>query len=196
MSLWQAMLTLLLVMDPVGNIPIWVAMLRDIPPRRRLVIIIRENCIALGVLTAFLFFGPGLLGLLQIEGPALHIAGGVVLFLIALRMIFPHAGGMFGDEATRDEPLIVPLAVPLLAGPSALAVVMILAKTADVTPIQWMPALLGAWAVGLAVLLPAVWVERVVGRRALIAMERLMGMVLTLIAIQMIINGVKDEFLR
>jgi multiple antibiotic resistance protein len=195
MSLWQAALTLFLVMDPIGNIPIWVAMLRDVPPHRRFWVILRENLFALAVLVGSLFFGPPILELLQIEGPALNIAGGVVLFLIALRLIFPHAGGMFGDEHMRGEPLFFPLAVPLLAGPSALAVTMILAKTTDVPPAHWLIPLLGAWFVGLLILLPAAWVEKVIGRRALVAAERLMGMVLTLIAVQMIINGIREEFL-
>lgn len=194
MSTWSAALTLFLVMDPIGNVPIWVALLRDVPPERRLLVILRENVIALCTLTLFLFFGPALMAFLGIQGPALHIAGGVVMFLIALRMIFPHPGGLFGDETVGGEPLVVPLAIPLLAGPSAMAVVMILATSSEEHPVVWLPALLGAWFVGLLILLPAAKLERVIGRRALIAIERLMGMLLTLIAIQMMLTGIREQF--
>src|SRR5690606_8262957 len=132
-------------LDPVGNIPVWTALLRDVPAARRRWVIFRECLIALAVLVAFVFAGPALLRLLAVDGPALQIAGGVVVFLIALRMMFPRSGGVFGDEMMRGEPLIVPLAVPLLAGPSAIAAVMLLATARPDSPAFYLSALFGAW---------------------------------------------------
>lgn len=189
MSFWSAMFTLFLVLDPLGNIPVWVALLRDVPPERRRRVIFRECVIALGVLVAFLFGGPGILRLLAVEGPALQLAGGVVIFLIALRMMFPHPGGVFGDEALKGEPFIVPLAVPLLAGPSAMATVMLLATAQPNRPEVYLSALFGAWLISLLILLLAPTIERVLGQRMLIAGERLFGMLLTVIAVHMIMSG-------
>ena len=194
MAFWTSMLTLLLVLDPVGNVPVWVALLKDVPEQRRRWIIFRECLIALTVLVIFLFAGPGLMQLLGVEGPALQIAGGVVIFLIALRMMFPHRGGVFGDEVMRGEPLIVPLAIPLLAGPSAMAAVMLLATARPDSPAFYFSALLGAWLISLAILLLAPAVVRLMGQRAVIACERLFGMLLTVIAVQMILVGI-DTYL-
>lgn len=189
MSTWSAFVTLLLVMDPVGNIPVWVALLRDVPEARRRMIIVRECLIALGVLVVFLFFGPALMSLLAVRGPALQIAGGVVIFLIALRMIFPRPGGVFGDEEMRGEPFIVPLAVPLLAGPSAMATVMLLA-TQSGDPLGYVPAVAGAWGASLVILLMGPAIARLLGQRAVVACERLFGMLLIVIATQMILSGI------
>ena len=195
MAFWSAMVTLLLVLDPIGNVPVWTALLKDVPPARRRWIIFRECLIALGVLVAFVLAGPTLLQLLAVEGPALQIAGGVVIFLIALRMIFPHPGGVFGDEVMRGEPLIVPLAVPLLAGPSAMAAVMLLTTARADAPLFYLSALFGAWLVSLIILLLAASVERLLGQRAVIACERLFGMLLTVIAVQMIMSGLDGYLL-
>lgn len=190
MSFWTAALTLLLVLDPLGNVPVWVALLKDVPAERRLRVIFRECVIALGVLVLFLVAGPGLMTLLGVDGPALQLAGGVVIFLISLRMIFPRPGGVFGDETMRGEPFIVPLAVPLLAGPSAMATVMLLGTAHDASASVYLSALFGAWLVSLLILLLAPTLERLLGQRMLIAIERLFGMVLTVIAIQMVMSGI------
>ena len=194
MSFWSATLTLFLVLDPLGNIPIWVALLKDTPQDRRLPIIFRECLIALAVLVLFLFAGPSLLRLLAVEEQALQLAGGVVLFLIALRMMFPRAGGVFGDDEMRGEPFIVPLAVPLLAGPSAVATVMLLATTRPAEPAFYLSAIFCAWLVSLLLLMLAPSLDRLLGQRLLIACERLFGMLLAVIAVQMVMSGIRAYF--
>lgn len=191
MTLWTAAITLFLVLDPVGNTPVWLTLLRGTAPGRMRWIVIREHLIALAVLLLILFTGPGLLRLLGVEGPALPVAGGVVLFLIALRLIFPRPGGVFGDEDAEGEPLVVPLAIPLLAGPSALATITLLAS-GNALPI---PALLGAlllaWTASLAILLLAPRIASLLGQRGMVAVERLTGMLLTIVAVHMIMTGLQ-----
>ena len=194
MSLLSAMLTLFLVMDPLGNIPLFLVLLEDVKPRRRRLILLRESTIALAFLLAFLFAGPYILGFLQISRPALGIAGGLVLFLIALRMIFPVPGGMFGPTP-EGEPFIVPIAIPLIAGPSAIATVMLFA-TRNRARWEWVIAILGAWAVSTLVLLASTFLRRALRRRGLIAIERLMGMILLTVAVQMLISEIPGLLAR
>ncbi len=194
MSLISAMLTLFLVMDPLGNIPLFLVLLEDVEPQRRRVILLRESTIALAFLIAFLFAGPYILRFLQISRPALGIAGGLVLFLIALRMIFPVPGGMFGPTP-EGEPFIVPIAIPLIAGPSAIATVMLFA-TRSRASWEWVVAILGAWAASTLILLASTFLRRVLRRRGLIAIERLMGMILLTVAVQMLISEVPGLLAR
>jgi len=191
MSVWSAALTLFLVLDPIGNLPVLLAMLKDVPPARRRWVILRESLFALAALMVFLFAGPTLLMLLGVEGPALKVAGGVVIFLIALRMIFPRPGGMFGDEVEPGEPFMVPLAIPLLAGPSAMAAVMLLSDAPRAGLGMSLLSLTTAWAACTLILLAGPTVAKILGRRGIIASERLMGMVLTVIAVQMMLSGVE-----
>jgi multiple antibiotic resistance protein len=191
MKTLSAAILLFLVMDPIGNIPLFVAVLQGVAPGKRVRIIVREHVIALAVLVFFLFSGRLLLHLFQIEDPALGIAGGIILFLIALRMIFVRPEAVFG-ETMEGEPFIVPLAVPFIAGPSALTAVLLLAtREPDQWP-QWLAALAGAWFASMLILLPAIALSRLLGLRVLAAFERLMGMLLTAIAVQMFLNGVKQ----
>lgn len=192
MSLLSAMLTLFLVMDPLGNIPLFLVLLEDVAPERRRRILLRESTIALGFLVVFLFAGPYILGLLQISRPALGIAGGLVLFLISLRMIFPVPGGMFGPTP-EGEPFIVPIAIPLIAGPSAIATVMLFA-TRNRARWEWVIAILGAWAVSTLILLASTFLRRVLRRRGLIAIERLMGMILLTVSVQMLLSEIPGLF--
>lgn len=191
MNVYGAAITLFLVMDPLGNIPLFLSVLERVPPSRRRRVILREMLIALAVLTVFLFFGQYILQGLHISEPALSIGGGVVLFLIALRMIFPRPV-VVDDSADRsEEPLIVPLAVPLVAGPSAMATLILFSTQHPGQILDWTVALLVAWAVSLIVLLSGENLRRVLGRRGLAATERLMGMILTTLAIQMLLSGVE-----
>ncbi len=190
MSVLSAAFTLFLVLDPVGNIPVWTVLLKEAPPERRRWIIFRECLIALAVLLAALFGGPGLLRLLGVAPSALPLAGGVVIFLIALRMIFPQRGGIFGDEQLRGEPFIVPLAIPLLAGPSAVATLMLLGGTLG-SYLPLLQAIALAWGASLLILLSAPVVERLLGERGIIAAERLMGMLLTIIAVHLMMTGLE-----
>ena len=190
----SAAFTLILVMDPVGNIPVWLAILKDIPRQNQWKIILRENLIALAVLLIFFFFGPFILNIFGVDGPALGIAGGVVIFIIAIRMIFRPPGGIFGSELLQGEPLIVPLAVPLLAGPSAITVVTLMGSNPAGPKWQAALAITIAWAIGLTVLLSGQVIIRILGQRGVAATERLMGMILTVIAVQMTLLGIKNFF--
>ena len=193
MTLASAALLLFLVLDPFGNVPFYLSALRNVEEKRARWIMIRELLIALGVLAFFLFFGQYLLRLLHISEPTLSIAGGTILFLIAIRMIFPGRRGQAG-ETVEEEPFIVPLAVPYVAGPSAMASVLLVMTREPDRWLEWLAALLLAWAGCSIVILLSSVLRRLLKDRGLAAMERLMGMVLTTIAVQMFLNGV-EEFL-
>lgn len=190
----SAVVILLLVMDPIGNIPLFVALLRNVEPGRRVMIIVRECAIALVVLLVFVFLGRPLLDVLGLSDSSLNIAGGVILFLIALRMIFKHPEGIFGDTIA-GEPFIVPLAIPSIAGPTALATVILMASRAPERMLEWIMALTVAMAITLMLLLFAGRISKWVGERGLIALERLMGLVLTAIAVEMLLRGI-ETFIR
>lgn len=192
MTLYSAAITLLLIMDPLGNIPFFLSILKKVPPQKRQYIILRESCIALLILVLFLFFGQYILESMHISQPALAISGGVILFLIALRMIFPHPDHN-GSQQT-EEPFIVPLAVPLIAGPSTMTMVMLLAHQAPYELLRWLGALFIAWIISTAILLFANNLRRILGERGLTAIERLMGMVLTMMAVQMFLTGIEQFF--
>lgn len=193
MTLYSATLTLLLVMDPLGNIPLFLSILNSVNPHRRKRIILRESCIALVVLVLFLFFGKYILDGMHISDPALSVAGGIILFLISLRMIFPHEE--HGNRMNQiGEPFIVPLAIPLLAGPSTMTVVMLLAKQSPQHIGLWFLALVLAWVICTVTLVFSENIRKILGERGLIAMERLMGMVLTTMAVQMFLTGVAQFF--
>lgn len=191
MTLLSAIVTLLLVMDPLGNVPSFLAVLRDVPTERRRPIILRESLIAFGILLLFLVVGPGLMSVLRLEEPSLSIAGGIILFLIAIKMIFPHGKGMFQDMPA-GEPLVVPLATPLIAGPSAMATVLLLVTREPDRFLEWGIAVTVACAITTTVLVLCNPLHRLLGERGLLAVQRLMGMILTTIAVQMFLTGVRD----
>jgi MarC family membrane protein len=191
-SFASAVVILLLVMDPVGNIPLFVAVLREVEARRRVRVIVRECIIAFAVLLVFVFFGRNILNLLGLSDIALNIAGGVILFLIALRIIFKHPEGVFGGAAESGEPFIVPLAIPAIAGPTAIATVVLLVSRAPERMLEWIGALGVAAVVTLALLLFAERIADLLGPRALAAIDRLMGLLLTAIAIEMLLNGIRN----
>ena len=180
-------ITLLLIMDPLGNIPPFLSALKGVEPERRRKVLLREILIAYLVLLAFLFAGKYVLRLLSLQEETISIAGGIVLFLIALRMVFPSA------EATREklegEPFIVPLAIPLIAGPSTLASLLLLRQSTPNTLALFL-ALTCAWSVTAIILLSSTSLYRLLKERGLIALERLRGMLLVMLAVQMFINGV------
>ena len=191
MSVFAAAVTLFLVMDPIGNIPMFLSLLRQVDEARRKRVILREVLIAFAVLALFLFFGKYVLSALHITEPALGIAGGVVLFLIAVRMVFPW-GRDQNVEAPVGEPLVVPLAIPLIAGPSAMATVILLSNQAPGRIWMWFLALAIATAAALVVLLSAEILRRRLGSRFLVAIERLMGMILATLSVQMLLNGIRE----
>jgi small neutral amino acid transporter SnatA (MarC family) len=148
---------------------------------------VREVVIAYAVLLIFMLLGDHALRVLHIEQETISIAGGIVLFLIALRMIFPQQSG-FGD-APEGEPLVVPLAIPLIAGPSAMAALLLLKRADPTGSVNLWIAMTIAWALTAAILIAAPFFYRVLGERGLTAMERLMGMVLVMISVQMLLDG-------
>lgn len=185
MTLYSAAITLILVMDPLGNIPLFLAALKHVSAKKRRMIILRESTIAFVILTIFLLFGQFILEGMHISQPALSIAGGIILFLIAIRMIFPQEESKSKETA---EPFIVPLAVPLIAGPSTMTVVMLMAKQSTFL-LEVFVALLIAWLISTTVLLFADTLRKILGERGLLAIERLMGMILTTMAVQMFLTG-------
>ena len=189
MKLSSAILTLFLVMDPLGNIPPFLSVLKNVQPERRRRVLIREILIAYVVLLVFLFLGRRVLALMSLQQETISVAGGIVLFLIALRMIFPKEGGLFG-ETLEGEPFIVPLAIPLVAGPSALAVLLLLQQSDAHITWELLLAVTIAWALSAVILLSSTLLYRLLKERGLIAMERLMGMLLVMLAVQMFMNGV------
>lgn len=192
MSLYSATLLLFLVMDPLGNIPSFLVVLGNVEAARHRVIIVRELVIALAVLVLFLFAGEGILQVLQISEPSLSVAGGIILFLIAVRMIFPDPAGLFGEhgEKIEGEPFIFPLAIPFVAGPSSMATVMLIMSREPERWPEWLLALGTAWLASSLILYFSRQLSHWLGQRGLVAMQRLMGMLLTAIAAQMFMSGV------
>jgi multiple antibiotic resistance protein len=194
MSILSAAALLFVVIDPLGNIPLFLVALRDVDPNRRRYVVLRELGIALLVLLFFLFVGRHVLDVFHVSEPSLSIAGGIILFLIALRMIFRGEEGVFVETYDR-EPFVVPLAIPYLVGPSAMATVMLLVTRRPERWPDWLAAVGGAWLASAVILYFAADLSRLLGRRGLTALERLMGMLLTAVAVQMSLNGIA-EFLR
>jgi multiple antibiotic resistance protein len=182
--------TLFFVMDPLGNMPVFNAVLSRFSPQRRAQITARELVIALVILLLFLFAGTAVLEFLGLSQPSLSIAGGVLLFIIALRMIFPRSSGEAASE--KDEPFIVPLAMPMVAGPSTIAILLLLSSTEPERIWEWCTALVIAWVATTVLLTASPFLLRVLGDRGLRALERLMGMLLVLLATQMLLNGVRE----
>jgi len=187
----SAIVLLTLVVDPFGNVPLVNAMLADVPPARRRIVIVRECAIATGILAAFMLGGHALLDLMHLSETSLSIAGGVILFMIAIRMVFAHPEGAFGPTQ-RGEPLIVPLAIPLIAGPSALATIMLMATREPQNMAMWAGALATTMAIATLVLLSGERLQRALGERAMQAIERLMGLILTAIAVEMLLGGIRE----
>ena len=190
MDLISATILLILVMDPFGNMPLVVSVLQRVEPQARTRVVLRECAIAYAVLLAFMFGGPKFLQLLQLSDNALGIAGGLILFLIALRMVFPHGDGVFGDTG-ENEAFIVPIAIPAIAGPSALATVLLLVSRQPQRMLEWVGALSLAMLVCAVVLASANRISVWIGRRGVIAMERLMGLILTAISVEMLLAGIE-----
>ncbi len=186
----SATVLLLLITDPFGNIPIFVNALRGLAPERRMRVILREVLIAFLLLLAFMFVGDGFLRLMNLSDLSLQIAGAVVMFLIALRMVFPSAQ-VEAAPLLAGEPLIVPLAIPALAGPSALATVMLLVSQAPARRLEWIAALCVTMAVCAVVLVLSEKIQRIAGDRVMMAFERLMGLILVAISVEMLLRGIR-----
>lgn len=187
--LWIAF-SLFLLMDSLGNIPIYVSYLQGIDPKRQYVIIVRELLIALVIIIIFAFVGEALMKFLHIGKETIQIAGGIILFLLALKMIFPTAKQADIQLEEEEEPFIVPLAVPLVAGPATLSAVMLYSRQVDS---NWtvILAVILAWIPTLIILLGSALLTRLLGKKGLIACQRLMGLILVLIAVEMFLSGIR-----
>ena len=185
----SATILLLLITDPVGNIPVFANALKHVAPERRARVILREMLIAFFLLLTFMFVGEGFLRVMNLSELSLQIGGGVILFLIALRMVFPPPAAEEAEILT--EPLIVPLAIPAIAGPSALATVLLLVSQQPERRWEWIAALCVTMVISAVVLVSAERIQRIVGPRLVTAVERLMGLVLVSVAIEMMLRGAK-----
>ncbi|WFC42876.1 YhgN family NAAT transporter [Pseudoxanthomonas sp. SE1] len=189
MTVLSAALLLFLILDPLGNIPVFLSVLKPLPPRRQRIVVVRELLIALVVLMLFLWGGKYALEMMHLRQESVAIAGGIVLFLIGVRMIFPRPEGLMG-ELPGGEPFIVPLAIPLVAGPSGMAAVMLMGSNDPSRLGDWSLALLLAWSATAVILFSATVLYKWLGRRVLTAIERLMGMLLVAISVQMVLDGI------
>jgi MarC family membrane protein len=192
-SFVSALVLLLLVLDPLGSLPIFISVLRHVPAQRRRRVALREASIAWAVLLAFMVSGQGFLDLMHLSERSLEVAGGVILMIIAIRMIFASGGEIYPVIEGR-EPLLFPLAVPLLAGPSAMATVLLLASRQPQQLWSWVGALSLAMAVCGLTMLGAERIRQWLGSAVVSAMEKLMGLVLTAIATEMVLAGLKHYF--
>ncbi len=191
----SAFILLLLVLDPFGSLPVFISILSVVAPERRTRVAVREVVIAFVVLLGFMVSGQGFLTLMRLSERSLEVAGGVILIIIAIRMIFGSGGEIYGVDTGKREPFIFPLAVPLLAGPSAMATVLLLASRQPEHLVEWIGALTAALAVSGIVLLAADRIRRVLGSQMVQAIEKLMGLVLTAVAVEMILAGLKRYFI-
>jgi len=189
MSTLSAGILLFLIMDPLGNIPLFLSLLKNVSPKRRRIVLVRELLIALAVLFAFLLGGQYMLKVLQLKQESVSIAGGIILFLIGVKMVFPpKEGGIFGGSG-EGEPFIVPMAIPGVAGPSAMAALLLLTNTQPGKLLQWSAALFVAWFATAVILLSATVLFKWLGESVLTALERLMGMILVALSVQMFLDG-------
>ncbi|AGH42640.1 YhgN family NAAT transporter [Paraglaciecola psychrophila] len=193
MDTWSAAITLFLIMDPLGNLPVFMSVLKTIEPKRRRIVLARELLFSLIIMFTFLFSGQVVLDFLNVRQESVSIAGGIILFLIGLKMIFPQPVGVAG-LASGEEPFIVPLAIPMIAGPSVLAALILLANQDHRRMLDWSMALGAAWLASATILMLSNKLHRLLGERGLIAIERLMGMILIMISIQMLLDGIGNYY--
>ncbi len=191
-SFLSATILLILITDPLGNIPLFIAALKNVQPERRTFVILRECSIAFITLLIFLLFGSAFLNAMHLSNETLRIAGGVILFLIAINMVFPGTGGRLVEDESGAEPFIVPVAIPLIAGPSAMTTVMLLSTSSAVHTLEWVGSIFIAIAVTTLVFFASQKLEVWLGKRFLSAIEKLMGLVLTAIAVDMLLGGISS----
>ena len=188
--IWSDALILLFVIDPFGNMPLLLALLKDMPRKRQLKIIFREMLIGLALMVLFLFFGRPFLLLFNLETGAIRIVGGIIFFVIGIKMVFP--GSDTAITASDPDPFIVPIAVPFIAGPSALATLILIGENSQGGRVEVLGSLFIAWALSSALLLLSPAIYRLLGKKGLTAMERLMGMLLLMLSVQMFVDGIRS----
>ena len=183
-----------IIMDPIGNVPLFVAVLKHLDHRKQSRIIIRETLIALVVMLVFFFFGAGFFSLLKVDANSMEITGGVILMLIALPMIFAYPPSSEETAAPKRDPLIVPLAVPAIAGPAILAAIVVYGGGIEQSRWIVLLAIVIAWIFTLPLLLLAPFLKKWMGDNGLVAIERLFGYILVLLSGQMILHGLLGAF--
>ncbi|WP_194438097.1 YhgN family NAAT transporter [Vibrio fluminensis] len=191
MDILSAATLLFLIMDPLGNLPIVLSILKHLEPKRRRIVLIRELFFALGILLLFLFAGKSIMAFLHVQPETLSISGGIILFIIAIKMIFPSAGSVTG-LAAGEEPFIVPMAIPMLAGPSVIATILLLSSQNPNNLLELSGAVVLAWTATFVILMFSGILHRLLGERGLKAVERLMGLLLVMISTQMFLDGMKS----
>ncbi|MBB1271862.1 MULTISPECIES: YhgN family NAAT transporter [Psychromonas] len=191
--IFSTAILLFFILDPLGNVPLLLSILKNIDKKRHATIIVREMVIGLVILLIFLFFGERFLSLFHLQTEAITISGGIIFFVIALKMIFPNSDGSDLFATTKgDEPLVVPIAMPMIAGPAALATLLVLAKTNTDHTGELFASLLLAWLLSAMVLLFSTQLYKILRTKGLKALERLMGMLLLIMSVQMFIDGIRS----
>lgn len=190
-SIVSVMMLLVFVLDPFGNIPLLLSILKNVPQNQRYKIIIRESFIGFMILAVFFFFGKNFLELFHLQTESITIAGGIIFFVISLKMIFPNAHGDSIFSSKEQDPLVVPIAMPMIAGPGALATIMVLVQTNQEHLTALFSSLVLAWSISSAILIFSPILYKVLKNKGLTALERLMGMLLLIMAVQMFIDGIK-----
>lgn len=190
MDILSAATMIFLIMDPLGNLPIVLSILKHLEPKRRRIVLVRELCFALGILLLFLFAGKSILNFLHVQPETLSISGGIILFIIAIKMIFPSGGSIVG-LAAGEEPFFVPMAIPMIAGPSVIASILLLSSQHPDKLLELSGAVMLAWGATFFILMFYNFFHRILGERGLKAVERLMGLLLIMISTQMFLDGVK-----
>lgn len=190
-SIISTAMLIVFVLDPFGNVPLLLSILKNATPQKRYKIIIRESLIGLGILMIFFFFGENFLNIFHLQTEAITISGGIIFFIISLKMIFPNSHGDSIFASNEQDPLVVPIAMPMIAGPGALATIMVLVQTNQNHLQPLFASLVLAWIVSGVILLFAPMLYKVLKNKGLTALERLMGMILLIMAVQMFIDGIK-----
>ena len=191
MDTFTAAVTLFLIMDPLGNLPLLISALKKVPEERKTKVVIRELILSIIIMLLFLFAGESILTFLNLRQESVGIAGGIILFLIAIKMIFPVS---HSEEFRQDEPFLVPIAIPMIAGPSILVALLLLTNEDPNRMLDWSIALIAAWLASALILLFSKKIQALLGDRGLVALERLMGMVLVMGAVQMLLDGIGVYF--
>jgi len=192
----SATILLVLITDPLGNIPFFISALKHVRPERKRLVVVRECLIAFAALLLFLVAGRPILRILHLSEDALRVSGGVVLLIIAIRMIFPDRGRKGEEDGETAEPFIVPVAIPLIAGPSAMATVLLMSTPDPGQMLSLAGSLTVTIAITALVFVSSTRIQKVLGEQAITALERLMGLVLTAIAVEMLLGGIASYIRR
>ncbi|MGK5594945.1 MAG: MarC family protein [Parachlamydiaceae bacterium] len=189
MTLFSIAFMLFLIMDPVGNVSSYLNLVNELPRKRQRWIVIREMLIALAFMLLFNAIGEYIFNILQISHTVVRLSSGLILFLVAIKILFPSVDSPRAN-LPKGEPFVIPLAIPLIAGPSLLATIMLYAH--EIPGVSLMVgAIFLAWLAASVVLLASPYLKKALGNNGLMACERLMGMILILLAIQRFAEGVQ-----